>query len=170
VATAWGKPLTILRAGVVGASALAPQLAMAQPEAGPSTAAVPANIERAERVAPRDVGALFAGKSWIWKDGAAYFQAGPRRFMATVGGDKVSTGEGRWTVSKTGVLCLVGRWGTKGHSAPARTCFDHRQVGKALYQRKLPDGAWYVLRSDPPAAGDEINKIREGNAVAGTRG
>jgi hypothetical protein len=36
-----------------------------------------------------------------------------------------------------------------------------------IYQRRLPDGDWYVFRSSHRNRGDEFNKVKYGDYVTG---
>lgn len=51
-----------------------------------------------------------------------------------------------WFIPGGGKMCYhakwYGSWGVKGST----TCFEHRQAGNVVYQRKSPDGDWYVFK------------------------
>jgi hypothetical protein len=137
-------------------------------QAQETTASVdPAEIERAQPLTAPDLLRIYGGNSWIWGDGAGYFARSPREFFAYVGeGESGSIAKGSWTITDSGRLCMIAQWDSMGSSVDDRTCFAHRQAGQTIYQRKEPDGEWYVMRATPPAETDEFNKIEEGNAVA----
>ncbi|WP_348631675.1 DUF995 domain-containing protein [Mesorhizobium sp. M7A.F.Ca.CA.002.09.1.1] len=42
--------------------------------------------------------------------------------------------------------CAGVRNGTVPGVKGSMTCFEHRQAGKVIYQRKAPDGDWYVFK------------------------
>lgn len=110
---------------------------------------------------------LYANHSWNWKDGAGYFQARKRLFLSTVsnGGD-ISFAEGQWFLTSWGRLCFQADWHAASGSSEALTCFEHRTAGGNIYQRRLPDGDWYVFRHATPVADDEANKLRYGDYVS----
>lgn len=61
---------------------------------------------------------------------------------------------------------LPGEMAWRGGDSNAVTCFEHRQSGKVLYQRKLPDGDWYVFRSSHRNSADEFMKLKYGDDVS----
>ncbi|ADH87889.1 protein of unknown function DUF995 [Ancylobacter novellus DSM 506] len=116
---------------------------------------------------PNDVRALYAGKTWIWSDGAAYF-APNRRFVAWSGsGKQASYAEGEWRVTPLGRMCFSAIWRGVGPSGRNITCFGHRVMGgQVIYQQKEPGGAWYVFKHGQTAAGDEYAKFRAGDEAS----
>ena len=108
---------------------------------------------------------LFLGKTWLWPDGAGYF-ADDSKFAAWSGaGDKAVYGEGRWTVSAFGTLCMRATWYTKKAHGPNVTCFSHRIEGDTVFQKKLPSGTWYAFRNAPATPADEFAKLKDGDLV-----
>ncbi|YCI04783.1 DUF995 domain-containing protein [Ensifer sp. D2-11] len=109
---------------------------------------------------------LYGQKSWIWKEGAGYFSVQARRFTAwSKENGKPSYGVGRWFITGPGKLCFRAEWHARGGSAPATTCFSHAKRGGVIYQRREPDGAWYVFKNARVRPDDEFTKLRRGNYV-----
>lgn len=110
---------------------------------------------------------LYANRSWIWKDGAGYFQARQRIFLSAVdNGKEKSFAEGTWFLSPWGRLCFRADWRARSGSSEALTCFEHRLSNGDIYQRRLPHGDWYVFRHAVPAADDEAGKLKYGDYVS----
>lgn len=110
---------------------------------------------------------LYHGKSWKWADGAGLFETGGRRFIAWSGtGDKAQWAEGRWIVTDIGRLCMSAEWHGSDGTFPNKTCFKTEADGETVYQRREPDGAWYVLRHPVAAEGDEYNKLTKDDLVS----
>jgi hypothetical protein len=110
---------------------------------------------------------LYGQRSWIWKEGAGYFSVRQRRFTAwsKETGD-ASFGVGRWFITEPGKLCFKADWHAKSGSAPATTCFSHLKRGGVIYQKREPDGEWYVFKHARTRSGDEFTKLRRGNYVS----
>ncbi|WP_027997386.1 DUF995 domain-containing protein [Sinorhizobium arboris] len=109
---------------------------------------------------------LYGQKSWIWKEGAGYFSVQARRFTAwSKENGKPSYGVGRWFITGPGKLCFRAEWHARDGSAPATTCFSHAKRGGVIYQRREPDGAWYVFKNAQVRPDDEFTKLRRGNYV-----
>ena len=108
---------------------------------------------------------LYANRSWIWKEGAGYF-APKRTFTAwSREGDKPSYAQGRWYITERGKLCFRAEWHAADGSAPATTCFSHREKKGVIYQRREPDGEWYVFKHARARTSDEFAKLRRGDHV-----
>jgi hypothetical protein len=108
---------------------------------------------------------IFGDKTWQWKAGGGRFIAEGRRFVAySEEGDNPTIAEGRWRVTD-GRLCLVARWKTKDANARNRTCFGHVRDRGTIFQRREPDGKWYVFRSYKPSPEDEISKLKSEDSV-----
>lgn len=115
-----------------------------------------------------DVYQIYAGRTWTWPDGAAFF-ARDRKFVAWSGtGDTSSYAEGRWLLTDRGRLCWEADWHGAGWTMHDSTCFSHRVVDETIYQRKDPNGAWYIFRHSPSAADDEFAKLGRGDLVTKT--
>jgi hypothetical protein len=113
---------------------------------------------------------IYRDKSWRWEDGAGHMKASPRQFSAWVDGKNgKSWAEGRWIVTETGRMCLNATWHTEQGASAAKTCFSHR-VGKGtIYQKREPDGAWYVFRHVKPREDDEASKLVSEDLVSQQR-
>jgi len=137
-------------------------LTLAGSASAQSTGSLPASA--APMSAP-DVYQIYAGRTWTWPDGAAYFSR-DRKFVAWSGtGDSSGYAEGRWLLTDMGRLCWEADWHGAAWSKHETTCFSHRVADGAIYQRKDPNGAWYVFRHNPPAADDEFVKLGRGDLV-----
>lgn len=112
---------------------------------------------------------LYGGRSWKWDAGAGFFDNGPNRQFAaySVENNAITTANGRWLLTDDGKLCFSAKWENASGSYPAVTCFQHAESDGQIFQRKLPDGRWYVFRHATPASGDEVNKLVPGNIVTG---
>nr|WP_197031570.1 DUF995 domain-containing protein [Mesorhizobium ciceri] len=108
---------------------------------------------------------LYAGRTWIWKDGAAYFARDNRHLRAwTSGQDTATVAEGRWLVTKDGKMCMELAWRSKSYTGePHRTCYSHRIQGRNIEQRKDPDGEWYGFKRSPEDPSDEYKKFEAGD-------
>ncbi|ODT17795.1 MAG: hypothetical protein ABS35_25015 [Kaistia sp. SCN 65-12] len=114
---------------------------------------------------------LYRDKSWQWPDGAGRMDSADRRFTAWVDGEKgKSWAEGRWQVMDSGQMCFQADWHSGQETYPTRTCFAHRAGDGTIYQRKLPDGGWYVFRHADARADDEANKLVSADLVSGRLG
>jgi hypothetical protein len=110
---------------------------------------------------------LYHGRSWLWKDGAGYFSAKQRRFTAwSRESGSPSYADGRWFVTNPGKLCFKAKWHAREGAASALTCFSHRKKGRVVFQKREPDGEWYVFKTTPARTRDEYGKIRPGNYVS----
>ncbi len=107
---------------------------------------------------------LYSGKSWQWSDGIGYFS--PKgQFGAFAGsGPDRTTVKGDWEAFNTGRLCFSGVWTGRSGRRFARTCFLHRVKDGLIYQRRIPDGEWYVFRHNPEQDGDQ--KLVPGDRTA----
>ena len=120
-------------------------------------------------LAPSAVSRLYAGKTWKWKDGAAYFAADGRFKAWSRSGRELTEGLGTWTVREDGVMCFTATWATiparpqQGSNPEVETCFSHQARGNAIAQMKWPDGPWYFFRRSPPRKTDELFKLRAGD-------
>jgi len=126
--------------------------------------------EQAVEARPLTTGELYdiyANRTWIWEDGAGYFEVAARRFTAFAkSGRNGSYAEGRWFLTNPGRACFRATWFAADGNAVALTCFEHKTDGRTISQRRLPDGEWYVFSHLPRQTGDEILKLKTGNRVA----
>lgn len=108
---------------------------------------------------------LYADRTWVWKNGAAYFAQGNRRLEAwTSGPDTASFAAGRWLVTSNGKMCMELAWRSKGYTGKQkRTCYSHRIQGGNIEKREDPDGEWYSFKRSPEDASDEYRKFEVGN-------
>jgi len=103
----------------------------------------------------REVTELYEGKSWLWSDGVGYF-APKGLFSAKAGSGKGhSTVKGDWIAQENGRLCFSGIWKARSGQQFNRTCFLHKTKDGNIYQKRLPNGEWYVFRHDPQKEGDQ---------------
>jgi hypothetical protein len=123
----------------------------------------PAEAEAAAVPTAYELSLLYANRTWIWKNGAAYFAKDNRRLQAwTSGQDKASVAEGRWLVTAAGKMCMELSWRSKTYAKQGRTCYSHRIQDGKIEQRKDPDGEWYNFKG-PPEEADEYRKFEEGD-------
>jgi hypothetical protein len=98
---------------------------------------------------------LYEGKSWLWEKGVGFFAA-KGQFNAFSGdGKDRSTVAGNWEALDDGRLCFSGVWTAKNWRRFARTCFAHKIKDGHIYQRRLPQGQWYIFRHEPSQEGDQ---------------
>lgn len=129
----------------------------------------PEQVLEARPLTTDELYGIFANRTWIWEDGAGYFEVAARRFTAfTKSGRSGSYAEGRWFLTDPGRACFRATWFAADGKAKAVTCFEHKTDGRTISQRRLPDGEWYVFSHLPPQRGDEILKLKAGNHVAAT--
>lgn len=122
---------------------------------------------------------LYAGRTWKWGTGGGYFSTrkgapwllSPDRnkfAAATQKGGHWSYAEGVWGTTADGRMCMSARWTTVNEplSAPAVTCFLHREKDGVIYQKRALGGDWYVFRHNPPQSSDEAAKLVSGDLVS----
>ncbi|PDS80905.1 DUF995 domain-containing protein [Rhizobium sp. L43] len=103
---------------------------------------------------------IYGDKTWTWDTGGGRFFDEGRRFVAwTDNKGKQSFAEGRWVVDDLGQLCMRATWTNAEGAARASTCFGHRKIGNTIYQRRQPDGNWYVFRHASVRGDDEFRKL-----------
>ena len=137
------------------------------PAAAKTAAQVAELAKQAEVVSDEGIYQMYQNRSWLWgRNGAGYFSGQRRQFSAwTSDKGKLGYGDGIWFIPGGGKLCFRAKWHGAGGDSTALTCFEHRQAGRVLYQRKIPDGDWYVFRSSRSSLGDEFMKIKHGDYV-----
>lgn len=154
---------------IIAAGSLLAALAFA-PAANAATKAkdaLAATAEAGRLMTINELYDIFQGRSWIWDDGAGYFDVSKRRFTAWSGyGKKASYAEGTWFLNKKGRVCFNATWYAIDGAGKAVTCFENRTDGKNMYQRRLPDGEWYVFSHIPPRGYDAIRKLKRGDYVS----
>ncbi|MER9998552.1 DUF995 domain-containing protein [Mesorhizobium sp. M0051] len=114
---------------------------------------------------PYELQLMYAGRTWVWKNGAAYFAQGDRHLKAwTSGQDTASVAEGRWLVTSGGKMCMELAWRSKSYAGKQhRTCYSHRIQGGNVEKRKDPDGEWYSFKRSPEDISDEHRKFETGD-------
>ncbi|MEI9411471.1 DUF995 domain-containing protein [Mesorhizobium salmacidum] len=117
---------------------------------------------------PFELQRLYTDRTWLWKDGAAYFGKTGRPLRAwTSGQDSASVAEGRWLATKDGKMCMDLAWRSKSYKGKQqRTCYSHRIKGGNIEQRKDPDGEWYSFKRTPEDRSDEYRKFEPGDTKA----
>ena len=109
--------------------------------------------------------AIYQAKTWKWKDGAAYFAAS-REFRAVgQSGGAPTRAAGTWAINDQGLMCFAATWTDGKWRKWDRTCFEHRYKDGAVLQRRLPNGTWYVFRSNPEQESDEARKFTAGEQL-----
>ena len=123
--------------------------------------------EKAKPVSAVELSDLFGDRTWQWSAGGARFVAERRKLIAYSDKDgNPMVAEGHWEVTDKGRLCLVARWMTKSGETPKRTCFRHVRDRGTIYQRREPDGDWYVFRSNRPKPEDEFAKLIKEDTIS----
>ncbi|NEI73549.1 DUF995 domain-containing protein [Rhizobium lusitanum] len=142
--------------------------------AGTASAATQHQLDRttaraAHQAAPMSAAALkklYAGRSWIWKDGAGFFSRHHGRFTAwSHTGAQRSYARGTWYATDRGKLCMSAIWYSRKSAAPNVSCFLHRQRSGIIYQKRASGGKWYIFRHNPIKHDDEVLKLRPGDYV-----
>lgn len=142
--------MLVVAAGV--AAATLPPLAAAQPGGVLPRHTVPMTALELKQ--------LYGDMTWQWHDGGGRFINKDRRFIAWSEKDGVPTvAEGHWRISNEGRLCLVAVWATKQDQAPNKTCFEHVRDRGTIYQRREPEGSWYVFKTYKLQPTDEYLKL-----------
>ncbi|WP_434711752.1 DUF995 domain-containing protein [Rhizobium sp. YTUHZ045] len=145
--------------GVVVALSLCLPLAAQGAEAAKTEAPTPLSAYELYRI--------YGDKTWTWDTGGGRFFDEGRRFVAwTNDKGKQSFAEGRWVVDDLGQLCMRATWTNAEGAARASTCFGHRKVGNAIYQRRQPDGNWYIFRHSSARQDDEFRKLVSTDTVS----
>lgn len=119
---------------------------------------------RERALTKQEVTDLYTGKSWHWSDGVGYF-APKGQFSAFAGSGKDrTTVKGDWEALGGGRLCFAGVWKGRSGRNFARTCFLHKIKDGLIYQRRMPNGEWYVFKHNPEQEGDQ--KLLPGDQTA----
>ncbi len=109
---------------------------------------------------PFEIYVLYRDKNWQWTDGSGQMASADRRFTARVDGEKGKAwAEGRWMITTTGRMCFKADWHTEKGKFPVKTCFSHRIGDGVVYQKREPDGVWYVFRHADGRVEDEARKL-----------
>ncbi|RUX32886.1 DUF995 domain-containing protein [Mesorhizobium sp. M7A.F.Ca.US.011.01.1.1] len=124
---------------------------------------------RAEVVPDEGIYQMYQNRSWLWgREGAGYFAVQRRQFSAWTSDKarKLGYGDGIWFIPGGGKLCFRAKWHGAGGDSNALSCFEHRQAGRILYQRRVPDGEWYVFRSSHRNLADAFMQLKHGDYVS----
>ena len=122
-------------------------------------------VKRAKPVPTGQLFDLFVNRTWNWDDGGGFFQAAERKFVGWSGkGAEGNHASGVWYLPGRGRLCMRADWTGQYGTFKEVTCFEHREDETQIYQRKLPDGEWYVF-----AERDENGAFNNKSLVAGNR-
>jgi len=136
---------------------------------GGALASGPTASTRWRPLDPSALEALYSGKTWRWKHGAAYFSPDGRFKAWSREAGKMTVGRGAWDARGGGLMCFTATWQTmparagQGPSPPVETCFGHEARGAAVAQMRLPKDPWYFFRHSPPRQSDEVFKLRTGD-------
>ncbi|HEY9212293.1 MAG TPA: DUF995 domain-containing protein [Ancylobacter sp.] len=149
------------------ALAFSASLAVVPYEAAGAQSVTPADAASAAPLTSSELYQLYSNKSWVWPDGSGYFSSNQRRFIAVAGtGSTASYAVGRWFLSHPGKLCFRARWYARiGHGMDT-TCFSHRVKDGVVFQKREPDGVWYVFKHASTNNSDEYAKLRRGDYVS----
>nr|WP_273793268.1 DUF995 domain-containing protein [Brucella anthropi] len=143
-----------------GALTLVVVLAGIGASAGAASAANDGLPDGARVMTPAEIYVLYRDKNWQWADGAGRMESQNRRFTARVDGDKGKAwAEGRWRITWSGQMCFDAKWHLAQGVFPNKTCFSHRVVDGTIYQKREPDGDWYVFRHAGGNKDDEARKL-----------
>ncbi|WP_321343327.1 DUF995 domain-containing protein [Breoghania sp.] len=160
----------MIMAGVFASTLILTPSAQAAPKllkVDKAKAAVIAAAEAGRPMTVNEIYKVFSGRSWIWDNGAGYFAVSKRDFTAWSGrGKKATYAKGSWFIASGGRLCFNATWYAMNGAGKKVTCFENRKNGKKMYQRRLPDGEWYVFSHTPPYSYDAIRKLKRGDYVA----
>ena len=138
-------------AGAIACGA-APVLAASSPDT-----ALPAN---ARPLTADEIYKLYRDKSWQWDSGAGRMRDAGRQFSAWADGEMgISWADGRWAITETGQMCFNATWHSKQGAFPVKTCFSHLFNEGAIYQKREPDGQWFVFRHANIRKDDEASKL-----------
>ncbi|KAB2684213.1 DUF995 domain-containing protein [Brucella tritici] len=128
--------------------------------AGAATATADGLPEGARVMTPAELYVLYRDKNWQWADGAGRMESQNRRFTARVDGDKGKAwAEGRWRITWSGQMCFDAKWHLDQGVFPNKTCFSHRIADGTIYQKREPDGVWYIFRHAGGNKDDEARKL-----------
>jgi len=123
--------------------------------------------DAANNLTTQELYRIYRGRSWMWSDGGAYFRISKREFTAWVGhGSKSTIAKGIWYLPGKGKACFRATWTAVEWSVRKRTCFAHKADSRNIFQRKLPDGKWYVFKHKPVRRYDEFRKLKRGNHIS----
>jgi hypothetical protein len=108
---------------------------------------------------------LYRNKTWLWPNGAAFFEETGRFSAWSEAGGEAAYAKGQWWVNFLGDVCIKAAWRTKHWSKVNLTCFGHKEDATGLYQKREPSGDWVTFRSTPSRTDDECENLKEGNII-----
>lgn len=159
--------LTMLAPVVLAVSVLAGASATAATTSSTASAEAGVLPPGTDPMTASELYALYRDKSWQWADGAGRMEGADRKFTAWIDGDKgKSWAEGRWLVTDAGRMCLNANWHSDQGKFPRSTCFSHRIGDGAIYQKREPDGQWFVFRHANIRDDDEAKKLVSADLVS----
>jgi hypothetical protein len=124
---------------------------------------------KARYLTAKELTSMYAGQTWQWdNNGAAYFAPNRTLIAWANNGIKAAYADGSWSASDQGRFCSNTTWHGRSGNAQSVTCWETRIDEKTIYQRKLPDGKWYILAHFPARTDDGIQKLEPGDHVSGS--
>jgi hypothetical protein len=142
--------------------------AMAQNAGTPSmnATAIQSAAAQAKPMTHAELLLIYSNQTWQWENGAGYFASGKRQFEGWSGsGASSSFAEGVWFLRESGIMCMRANWSTVNGAEEVVTCFQHRSDEDYIFQRRLPDGGWYLFGDLPRRTGHELEKFAPGNRL-----
>jgi hypothetical protein len=128
--------------------------------AGTASAANNGLPDGARMMTPAELYMLYHDKNWQWADGSGQMESQNRRFTARVDGKQGKAwAEGRWRITRSSRMCFDAKWHLAQGVFPNKTCFSHRIANGTIYQKREPDGVWYVFRHAGGNKDDEARKL-----------
>jgi hypothetical protein len=118
---------------------------------------------------PTYLRSIYADKTWMWKQGAAYFGKNGIFKARSRSKGVVTVAFGTWDIPADGRMCFSASWrevpDTNPSSEPPvkETCFSHSAKSRKIAQMREPDGKWYIFKHEKTDKGDEILKLRAGD-------
>lgn len=102
-----------------------------------------------------------------WKTGAGRFVEADHSFVAWAESKKTeSFAEGHWEATDDGRLCMIAAWTNRYGAQDNRTCFVHLRDRGTIYQRREPDGRWYIFKNYLNKPDDEFRKLSQVDSVS----
>ncbi|MEX0346893.1 MAG: DUF995 domain-containing protein [Rhizobiaceae bacterium] len=130
-----------------------------------NAATVEERVKEARLMTVDELFRTYENRTWFWKHGAAYFAAKQLTFIAWTNEKRKTIATGTWFPTSRGKMCFRAVWESKERKTKDLTCFTHRIDDTATYQRREPDGQWYLFNSFNPRVKDPYSKFVPGNYV-----